>query len=67
MTSINASSANGVVRLDFIPEPGQLVEVRRRQWVVTDVSGGALSPENNGGQHLVGCREIGRASCRERV
>ena len=25
------------------PEPGQLVEVRRRQWIVVDVDAGALS------------------------
>lgn len=27
------------------PEPGQLVEVRRRQWVVSDVDASAVSPE----------------------
>ena len=34
-----------------IPEPGQLVEVRRRQWVVSDVKGSTFDPSN--GQHLV--------------
>ena len=34
-----------------IPEPGQLVEVRRRQWVVSDVIGGSLETKNE--QHLV--------------
>lgn len=33
------------------PEPGQLVEVRRRQWVVSDVRGQSF--EANGGQHIV--------------
>ncbi|CZH02456.1 DISARM system SNF2-like helicase DrmD [Legionella pneumophila serogroup 1] len=33
------------------PEPGQLVEVRRRQWVVSDVQGQSF--EFNGEQHLV--------------
>lgn len=28
-----------------IPEPGQLVEVRRRQWIVSDVDGSAVAPE----------------------
>lgn len=27
-----------------IPEPGQLVDVRRRQWIVLEVSGGAAAP-----------------------
>ncbi len=41
-----------------LPEPGQLVSVRDRQWVVSDVSGGAvaadvLGPEGVGPQHLV--------------
>jgi superfamily II DNA or RNA helicase len=37
-----------------IPETGQLVEIRRRQWVVTDIQASAL-PEGNGfeSQHLV--------------
>lgn len=33
------------------PEPGQLVEVRRRQWVVSDVQGQSF--EANGEQHVV--------------
>lgn len=33
MTTTNASSTKGVVRFGAVPEPGQLVEVRRRQWV----------------------------------
>jgi superfamily II DNA or RNA helicase len=37
--------------LNSIPEPGQLVEVRRRQWVVSDVKGSTFDPSN--GQHLV--------------
>lgn len=28
------------------PEPGQLVEVRRRQWIVSDVDASAVSPES---------------------
>ena len=27
------------------PEPGQLVEVRRRQWIVSDVDASTVSPE----------------------
>lgn len=41
-----------------IPDPGQLVDVRQRRFVVTEVSGSALptdplSPHANGQQHLV--------------
>jgi len=28
-----------------VPEPGQLVEVRRRQWIVSDVDAAAVTPE----------------------
>ena len=28
-----------------VPEPGQLVEVRRRQWIVSDVDASGVSPE----------------------
>ena len=58
MTTTDVTSTNEVVRLDALPEPGQLVEVRRRQRVVTDVFGGALSPANDGGQHLVGLSSL---------
>lgn len=36
-----------------MPDPGQLVEVRRRQWVVSDVDASAFSSTGNGKQHLV--------------
>jgi len=36
-----------------VPEPGQLVEVRRRQWVVSDVNGSAFSSGTENQQHLV--------------
>lgn len=36
-----------------VPEPGQLVEVRRRQWVVSDVKGSAFSSGADNQQHLV--------------
>ena len=36
-----------------IPETGQLVEVRRRNWVVTDINTGSLSRSLNTEQHLV--------------
>ena len=36
-----------------VPEPGQLVEVRRRQWIVVDVDAGALSDLGTSSQHYV--------------
>ena len=36
-----------------IPETGQLVEVRRRQWVVSDVEGSAFATGSSTDQHLV--------------
>lgn len=33
-----------VIQRVQVPEPGQLVEVRRRQWVVSDVAGSSLNP-----------------------
>lgn len=67
MTTRNTSSSNGAVRFDAIPEPGQLVEVRRRQWVVTDVSSGALSSMSNGDQHLVGLSSLDEDSLGEEI
>lgn len=37
--------------ISSVPEPGQLVEVRRRQWIVKDVQGSAFTSENE--QHIV--------------
>ena len=42
-----------VTSLDIVPEPGQLIEVRRRRWIVNDVQGSALGSGNGNGQHLV--------------
>lgn len=36
-----------------VPDPGQLVEIRRRQWIVDDVQASAFSSTGNGRQHLV--------------
>ena len=49
------------VNLIGIPEPGQLVEVRRRQWVVADIV--ASGPINSGypHQHMVTLASIDNA------
>lgn len=67
MTTTSVSSASGVVRFGAVPEPGQLVEVRSRQWVVTDVSSGVLSPAINGDQHLVGLSSLDEDSEGEEI
>lgn len=43
-----------------VPEPGQLVEVRRRQWVVGDVQGASIDRETEAAswQHLVNLTSI---------
>jgi len=38
---------------NVIPETGQLVEVRRRRWVVNDVQGSAFGTGNGNDQHLI--------------
>lgn len=40
----NASSAAAQIAHHTIPEPGQLVEARRRQWIVSEVDGGSQAP-----------------------
>jgi superfamily II DNA or RNA helicase len=44
--------ANNLGSMRNVPEPGQLVEVRRRKWVVSNVQGSSLSTGFNGEQHL---------------
>lgn len=41
----NAVANHTSVLSSTAPEPGQLVEVRRRQWIVSDVDASAVSPE----------------------
>ena len=50
-----------------LPEPGQLVEVRRRQWVVTDISGGALSATGSYGHHIVALSSLDEDSIAEEI
>jgi SNF2 family DNA or RNA helicase len=50
--------SNGMQNVEIVvhfdtPEPGQLVEVRRRRWVVSDVTVGTLARSSNNKQHLV--------------
>jgi len=67
MKAVHASGSNEVVRSGIVPEPGQLVEVRRRQWVVIDVAGGALPTPGNGNQHLVSLSSLDEDSLGEEI
>lgn len=42
---MNRVASEDTVLSATAPEPGQLVEVRRRQWIVSDVDASAVSPE----------------------
>jgi SNF2 family DNA or RNA helicase len=42
---MNRVASENTVLSATAPEPGQLVEVRRRQWIVSDVDASAVSPE----------------------
>lgn len=53
MLDSSQSSSVDSVWSRSVPDPGQLVEIRRRQWVVNDVQGSVFSSSGNGKQHLV--------------
>ena len=53
MPERSRSDTNRYVWSRSVPDPGQLVEIRRRQWVVGDVEASAFSSTGNGKQHLV--------------
>lgn len=42
--SVNADEIVAKVAHSTAPEPGQLVEARRRQWIVSEVDGGSVAP-----------------------
>ncbi|MBO9460682.1 DISARM system SNF2-like helicase DrmD [Labrenzia sp. R5_0] len=60
----NASENHALVSL---PEPGQLVEVRRRQWVVADVERSAAGSEFAAAQHCLTLTSIDEDSLGERI
>lgn len=67
MPIANLNSMDCAVQVSAVPEPGQLVEVRRRQWVVTDVSSGILSKKTSEVQHLVGLSSLDEDSLGEEI
>ena len=42
---MNDSVDQNAILSSTTPEPGQLVDVRRRRWIVSDVDASAVSPE----------------------
>lgn len=40
---MNADQNLNIAEFSAVPEPGQLVEVRRRQWIVSDIEAGSVS------------------------
>lgn len=55
------------VSLSSIPEPGQLVEIRRRQWIVSDVQASAFKSGIDGDHHLVSMTSIDEDSLGEEL
>lgn len=47
------NKTHDLTRISSTPEPGQLVEVRRRQWVVSDIKGQSLLDTKNSNQCVV--------------
>ncbi|SHG33104.1 SNF2 family N-terminal domain-containing protein [Desulfacinum infernum DSM 9756] len=50
-----------------VPDPGQLVEIRRRHWIVSDVQDSAFSSTGNGRQHLVTLGSLDEDSLGENI
>lgn len=55
------------IAFSSIPEPGQLIEIRRRQWIVSDVQASAFKSGTNGDQHLVSMTSIDEDSLGEEL
>jgi superfamily II DNA or RNA helicase len=66
LTTLVDEGELSVEALTSTPEPGQLVEVRRRQWIVADIDGSTVA---NGlpKQHLVRLSSIGEDSLGEEI
>jgi superfamily II DNA or RNA helicase len=62
MASLNTNDFESIFT---VPEPGQLVEVRRRQWIVNEVQGSALSSDLNGRSDLVSLSSLDEDSLGE--
>lgn len=58
---------NNINRYLSVPEPGQLVEIRRRQWIVNDIQTSVFKSGTNGNQHLVSMSSIDEDSLGEEL
>lgn len=67
MATASTGTRNKTIGFNSVPEPGQLVEVRRRQWVVTDISSASLPNSGNSIQHLVGLSSLDEDSPGEEI
>lgn len=65
--ALTDAKEQGLVYLNSIPEPGQLVEVRRRQWVVTDVRSSSLTKTGDSDHHLVELSSLEEDSIGEEI
>jgi SNF2 family DNA or RNA helicase len=61
------ASIDGLIRSNTLPESGQLVEVRRRRWTVTEITAGNLAASPAGEQHLVGLTSLDEDSLGEEL
>ena len=64
--SITAEETATKVANTAVPEQGQLVEVRRRQWIVSDVNGGSVT-SGRSDQHLVQLASIDEDALGEEI
>jgi len=55
------------MRSSIIPEPGQLIEIRRRQWIVSDVHASTFKSSTNEAQHLITIASIDEDSTGEEL
>jgi superfamily II DNA or RNA helicase len=68
MSTAIAKSEPSATRMVLAPpEPGQLVEVRRRQWVVADVQASAITGEFASAQHCLTLSSIDEDSLGEQI
>ncbi|MDK2599134.1 hypothetical protein QO179_05035 [Bacillus stercoris] len=68
MTLNKQNYTNEDIYIYHVPEPGQLVEVRRRLWVVNQVQGSSLSSQRyNKQQHLISLSSIDEDSLGEEI
>src|SRR5580700_5507330 len=64
---VSALESFGTVSVTSSPEPGQLVEVRRRQWVVADLQTSPIRNGHSSPQHFVTLSSIDEDSLAEQI